>query len=56
MNPRRCSRRQRLERGLTPEQFDVLKIGETRRLEKAAARWRAWLGVDDESFDQRRQG
>ena len=29
--------RQRLERGLTPIQFDVLKIGETRRLERAAA-------------------
>jgi N-acyl-phosphatidylethanolamine-hydrolysing phospholipase D len=28
--------RQRQERGLTPDQFDVLKIGETRRLEKAA--------------------
>jgi L-ascorbate metabolism protein UlaG (beta-lactamase superfamily) len=30
--------RQRLERGLTPVEFDVLKIGETRRLEKAATR------------------
>ena len=29
--------RQRLERGLTTVEFDVLKIGETRRLEKAAA-------------------
>jgi L-ascorbate metabolism protein UlaG (beta-lactamase superfamily) len=29
--------RQRLERGLTPVEFDVLKIGETRRLDKAAA-------------------
>ena len=30
--------RQREERGLSPVEFDVLKIGETRRLEKAAAR------------------
>jgi N-acyl-phosphatidylethanolamine-hydrolysing phospholipase D len=30
--------RQRRERGLTPDQFDVLKIGETRRLEKAVPR------------------
>ena len=29
--------RQRQERGLSPIDFDVLKIGETRRLEKAAA-------------------
>ena len=26
------------ERGLAPDQFDVLKIGETRRLERVAAR------------------
>ena len=30
--------RQREVRGLRPDQFDVLKIGETRRLEKAASR------------------
>ena len=30
--------RERQARGLTPEQFDVLKIGETRRMERAAPR------------------
>jgi L-ascorbate metabolism protein UlaG (beta-lactamase superfamily) len=30
--------RQREARGLSPVEFDVLKIGETRRLEKAAKR------------------
>ncbi len=30
--------RLRGERGLNPAQFDVLKIGETRRLEKAVGR------------------
>jgi L-ascorbate metabolism protein UlaG (beta-lactamase superfamily) len=30
--------RQRLERGLAQDEFDVMKIGETRRLEKTATR------------------
>jgi len=30
--------RQRLERGLVPDQFDVLKIGETRRLTATTGR------------------
>ena len=36
--PPRVLARQRDERGLTQDQFDVLKIGETRRLQRAAAR------------------
>ncbi len=34
--PPRLLARERLARGLAPEQFDVMKIGETRRLEKVA--------------------
>jgi N-acyl-phosphatidylethanolamine-hydrolysing phospholipase D len=36
--PPKILARQREERGLAPAEFDVMQIGETRRLQKAAGR------------------